>query len=136
MKKVFKSIILIIISAILSLNIFALTLDMNQDHAYEYIDEHKTVVFEQDTQLSEVKQKQIADLLVYGESPIETYELSFCWLFGHDYVEDTVYTITHKVYAASPRCLRERYNVTTCSKCDYNETELVSRERIVCCPAD
>ena len=61
-----------------------------------------------------------------------TYGLT-CTLLGHKTESSVVNAITHNVRATSPRCLRETYNVETCSRCDYVKSTLLSSVYIVCC---
>lgn len=94
-----------------------------------------TVEFE-NTSLSDEQQQAIAEKLIYGDiDNIQTYGL-MCTLFGHKTEQNTVGVITHKVRTSSPRCKRELYLVTTCTRCDYQEQELTSTSYIVCCPVD
>ncbi len=94
-----------------------------------------TVEFE-NTTLSDERQRVIAEKLVYGDTDnIQTYGL-MCTLFGHKTEQNTVGVITHKVRTSSPRCKREAYLVTTCTRCDYQEQELTGTSYIVCCPVD
>ena len=71
--------------------------------------------------------------LAYGDTGIETYGL-WCNLFGHDYNVETVYTITHCVNPVPPRCLRQYYQVSTCTRCGYSESVLIGSDYINCCP--
>lgn len=94
-----------------------------------------TVEFEETT-LSDEQQLIIAQRLLSKEHDgIETYGL-ICTLFGHDTEENVVSVITHKVRTTSPRCKRESYSVTTCTRCDYQEQELNGTSYIVCCPEE
>ena len=63
---------------------------------------------------------------------VSTYGLT-CTLFGHKLESCTVSAITHKVSATSPRCLKKTYNYEACSRCDYENSELIDTEFIVCC---
>lgn len=92
-----------------------------------------TVVFETTSTLSTEQQKQVAYNLAYGDTGIETYGL-WCNLFGHDYNVETVYTITHCVNPVPPRCLRQYYQVSTCTRCGYSESVLIGSDYINCCP--
>lgn len=107
------------------------------DIVWEYADAQKTVIFESDTAYTKDEQKNIADMLVYGESENDGIELhSLCWLTGHKTKTEYVSVITHKVRDEVPRCRKERYKVTTCENCTYQEETLVSTTLIACCPAD
>lgn len=107
------------------------------DIVWEYADAEKTVIFSGDTSYTEDEQKNIADVLVYGESENDGIELhSLCWLTGHKKKTEYVSVITHKVRTSVPRCHRETYEVTTCENCSYQEETLISESLIACCPAD
>ena len=84
--------------------------------------------------LSEEKLLYIAQLLESGETKVDsqTYGLT-CTLFGHKLVTSTSEVITHMVYDSYPHCKRECYNVTSCERCDYMETELISTSAVGCC---
>ena len=56
-----------------------------------------------------------------------------CTLFGHKIESSVVTAITHKAKATDPRCLQERFNVETCSRCDYTNKTLLSSYFISCC---
>ena len=132
MKKIIRGILFAIVIAALSTSIVAAA-DSITGATYTYPTENKTVEFAADTKFSENQQQQIADLLVYGETESTASTQSLCWLVGHNYVEDYVTVTTHKVYEVAPRCLKDYYCVTTCSKCDYNNIELISSSRVFCC---
>lgn len=98
-------------------------------------DAEYTIEFE-NANLSEEKRQAIAHKLVSGEEDdVQTYGL-MCSLFGHKTEQNTVAVVTHKFKAVSPRCKRELYLVTTCTRCDYQEEELSSSIFIVCCPEE
>ncbi len=130
-----------IISVFIALTLFALsatvitsasenpTVVITTDEA-EY-----TVEFE-NTNLFEEQRADIAHNLVFGKDDnARTYGL-MCTLFGHKTEENMISVITHKVRSSSPRCKREMYAVTICTRCDYQEQELTSTSYIVCCPID
>jgi hypothetical protein len=56
-----------------------------------------------------------------------------CTLFGHKIESTAVSTITHKVRATSPRCLKRTYDYEACTRCDYEASDLMKSEYIVCC---
>lgn len=94
-----------------------------------------TVEFESTT-LSEDQQHAIAQRLINNvENDIKSYGL-MCTLFGHNTQHNTVGVITHKVKNTSPRCQRDAYYVTTCTRCDYQEQELTGTSYIICCPIE
>ncbi|MBQ7348158.1 MAG: hypothetical protein IJW55_09380 [Clostridia bacterium] len=96
--------------------------------------ENANVIFDANSQWTFQEQQVIAQKITSEENePFATYGLT-CTLFGHKYTLETVQVITHNVYGEEPKCLKEVYNVSTCSRCDYIEEELLSTVRISCCP--
>lgn len=94
-----------------------------------------TVEFE-NTMLSEEQQQAIAQRLINGiENDVQVCGL-MCTLFGHKTEHNTVGVITHKVRSTAPRCQRDAYYVTTCTRCDYQEQEHTGMSYINCCPED
>lgn len=88
-------------------------------------------VFDADT-TDDFRNKFIAHYFNHDDEDTTTYGLT-CTLFGHKIESSVVATVTHKVNSTSPRCLRERYDVETCSRCDYTNSTLISSDYIVCC---
>lgn len=127
--KYYRIFICVLLCAVITVNVFA---DTRNSYIFDYKDEKITVTFE--SLLSEESCKEISDRLVYGRGDDEISTLSFCWLFGHNLTSSTSIVITHELNTTSPRCLKEVYNVTTCSKCDYMEKELISSYFIQCHP--
>lgn len=68
----------------------------------------------------------------HNDDVATTYGLT-CTLFGHKLEKSIVSTITHKVSATSPRCLKKTYAYEACTRCDYENSELISTFYIVCC---
>ena len=124
-----------ILCFIFSINCLA---NVSSENVFEYEDGKITVTFSENCSLSSEEKEHIAATLVYGESSTGTtvQPRSWCWLTGHDYIYNSVSAITHKVYASAPRCVEDLYTVTTCSKCDYEEIELLSTLNIYCCPEE
>lgn len=56
-----------------------------------------------------------------------------CTLFGHDEQLHSVSAIEHKVRATNPKCLETDYLVTTCSRCEYENIEVLAEIYISCC---
>lgn len=56
-----------------------------------------------------------------------------CWLTGHKYEKEVVVVVEHKVYDSAPRCREYIYDVSTCTRCDHVEEELVNTFAIDCC---
>lgn len=125
--KIFKILAVLFLSAVLAMSSFAVE---------TYGNGSVTVEFEEDTSFTEDEQKAIADMIINGtDDETSTYNI-LCTLFGHDTINESVSATRHKVYDESPRCLRKSYLVTTCSRCDYQELELVYETYVVCCPEE
>ena len=120
-----------LLCVVMAVNICAET---SNSYFFDYQKENITISFE--SALDEKSCKAISDHLVYGESDNEISKISFCWLFGHNLSTSSVVVIRHEVKPISPRCLRELHIVTTCSKCDYMEDEIVSSVYISCHPEE
>lgn len=88
-------------------------------------------IFAADT-TEEFREKAIAHYFDGEDDSVATYGL-MCTLFGHKITSSVVAAVTHKVSATSPRCLQERYNVETCSRCDYTNSTKIDAKYIVCC---
>lgn len=129
-----KKILSIIMCTILTLNCIAASTTSSK---YEYVKDDSiiTVEFDPNSSLTDEQKQHVADYLVNGDDGVETCAL--CWLTGHDYVDQCVALITHKVRTKSPRCRRSTYIVPVCSKCEKVGTEeLISETLIACCPED
>ena len=92
-----------------------------------------TVVFQENSRFTE-EQKEfiIRSFMNSSDDQYQTCGL-LCTLFGHDYQTETIYLCRHKVYASTPRCIREEYLERCCSSCSAEEKTLISTERIDCC---
>ncbi len=136
MKKIislFMAAILCVLSATVITSATAETADSSVVIVSEGVE--YTVEFE-NTTLSDEQKQAIAERLIGDKNDgIQTYGL-MCTLFGHKTEQSTVGVITHKVRTSSPRCKREAYLVTICTRCDYQEQKLTSTSYIVCCPVD
>ena len=64
-----------------------------------------------------------------------TYGL-LCSILGHEEETSLQTVIVHKTRATSPRCDKNVYQITTCSRCGYMVETLVRSSKYVCCPAD
>lgn len=88
-------------------------------------------IFDADT-TEDFREKVIAHYFNSKDDSATAYGLT-CTLFGHKLTSSVVAAVTHKAKATSPRCLRETYNVETCSRCDYVNETLIDASYIVCC---
>ncbi len=92
---------------------------------------HNITVYYPEDLPQDIQDKILAHF--YGlEAPGDDQENILCTLFGHKLTETTTTVITHNVYANAPRCLREDYNLSVCSRCDYVNQELIASHRIYC----
>ena len=129
-----KKILFIILCICMVITSHATTSDTYQ---FEYEEQGKTIIFDDNTTFTSEERQYIADVLVYGNSDTEnstTY--AWCWLTGHDLSYESVIEIQHKVSATEPRCYKTTYKVETCSKCDHMETTTLGSTFIVCCPEE
>ena len=134
MKKVTKKLVLVVmLIAITICTTLGVSADTNAGNTYQI--ENVTVIFEADSQLSDEQQENIAQLLVNPENGVAQANL-ICNIFGHKNTQEGVSTITHKVSATSPRCLREFFTITTCSRCNESTVERDGMAYITCCPED
>lgn len=97
--------------------------------------DNKTIIFDADSAFTIEEQQHIAQIIVTPENNATTYGL-ICTLFGHNNTTESVAAITHCVNEQSPRCLKEYFIVTTCSRCDESTVERASYCYITCCPED
>ena len=68
----------------------------------------------------------------HSDEGATTYGLT-CTLLGHKIESTTVTTITHKVRATAPRCLKKIYDYEACTRCDYEASDLITSSYIFCC---
>lgn len=134
MNKIINILLAVIMVITLATTCFA---NYTSDFVWKYEDDNTTVIFEEQTAYSEIKQQYIADMLVYGYSDITLAQpRAWCWLTGHELTTEYVTVITHKVYSTAPRCVKELYEVTTCANCDHETMTMVSTSDISCCPVE
>lgn len=97
--------------------------------------DHIEIVFE-DENLSEEFKAEVTAYFLNGGAEVDneavTYGLT-CTLFGHKIKTTTTTIYRHKVYATSPRCVRETYAYDSCERCDYEASVLLSTEHFKCC---
>lgn len=109
-------------------------------------DEKNTFVFEKDGneitvefesgKFSEEKQEAIAKRLAGIEDDSATTYGLLCNIIGHNIETETTNVITHKVFNYDPRCKKQTYYISTCTRCDYYEEELITSGYVSCCPED
>lgn len=95
---------------------------------------HIEIYIENENISEETKEKIFAFYTNGGEEKegVATYGLT-CTLFGHKLESTTVSTVTHKVRSTSPRCLEKVYDYEACTRCDYEDSTLLTSKYIVCC---
>ncbi len=95
---------------------------------------HVEIIIENENVSEETKQKAIAFYTNGGEETdgASTYGVT-CTLLGHNLETSRVTKITHKAKTTAPRCLKKIYNYSTCTRCDYETSTLVSSTYISCC---
>lgn len=132
MKKIISFII--VMGMLLSLPCIAAGSDSTR---IDYAEEGISVIFSDDTKLTQDKRQEIADRIVYGTQQSDVMPASLlCTLFGHKTSVEEVIVIHHKVRSKSPRCLKECIDVETCSRCDYENQTVTFQGNIDCCPED
>ena len=93
-----------------------------------------TVVFQENSKFSENEKLIIIEYLASDKHENQNTQRNIlCSLFGHDYTEEHVTTITHRVYPTPPRCLEKQYNILHCSRCGFTQEEYISSRSIYCC---
>lgn len=96
--------------------------------------EHIEIYIENENISEETREKIIAFYSNGSEEKegIATYGLT-CTLLGHKIESSTVTTITHKVRSTSPRCLKKTYDYESCTRCDYENSTVLTSFYISCC---
>lgn len=120
----------VLLAAAVSLSIFAVP-----SFAAEEAHNHTEIIFHEEAS-EELKDKAIAYFLSgahenYDDGAV-TYGLT-CTLLGHNNESVVSSVITHKVKASAPRCLKRMYKYYACTRCDYEYSELLYSEYIICC---
>lgn len=101
-----------------------------------YTDGTLEIIFAEDSTLSNEMKQHISDYIVNGDDGASTYNL-LCTLFGHKETVETVATISHKVDPKNPRCLKQVWEVTGCTRCEEALGMILLGETyITCCPED
>lgn len=107
---------------------------------FDYCDPDITIAFENGNNFSQEIKQRIANSLaglfpmepISGESPHNI----ICTIFGHDLKSGTVSVTHHKAAIHDPRCKKDYYDVTACTRCDYSEEVFLGGYYISCCPED
>ncbi len=122
MKNIFRATILILLIAMSCMSSFALN---------PTYDSHE-VIFASDSAFTEIQKQNIINHFIGTDDHVASVQCILC-LFGHNLTTERIEYITHRYYESAPRCLRETYDVSTCSRCDYTSSTFVSSVRIGCC---
>ena len=97
---------------------------------------HIEVYFADESLSVEFKERATAYFIGGGavaeDDGATTYGVT-CTLFGHKLETGTTYTTTHKARTTAPRCLKKTYTYSACTRCDYDESTLMSSTYIYCC---
>ena len=138
--KIIRIFLLVFLGSFLILSVSA---DNLNPLIYQYTNPEITVEFSVPLEISEERQKEIADELAGVPHNVLYYpgvshpDNIICTLFGHDLAPQASVTVTHhKVRQYNPRCLIELYHVTYCKRCEYTVSELHNSSYILCCPED
>lgn len=127
MKKIISFMLFIIIVCTFCLSAYA-------ESNYTYTIGHTTVIFNQNTIFSEQQRAYISEIIINGNSDATTYGL-MCTLFGHKYgQQESATAITHCAQASQPRCLKETFLISMCTRCEHTEVEQIGALYIECCP--
>lgn len=123
-----------LLSIILAFAILGCIFVMPANAAENETHEHIEIIIVNEDVSEETKEKAIAFYTNGGDEKegVATYGLT-CTLLGHKLESTKVYKITHEVRTSAPRCLRKTYDYSTCTRCDYEESVLVSSIYIDCC---
>ena len=123
-----------LLSLILAITSLACIFIMPVNATEPEADEHIEIIIVNPNISKETQAKAIAFYTNGGEEQegFATYGLT-CTLLGHKTESTQVYKINHEVRATSPRCLKKTYDYIACTRCDYEESVLVSSKYIVCC---
>ena len=129
MKKII-AFIMVAVSLFSVMSVSAYAEDVNEDTIIVTVNEIE-FIFDADTS-EEYRNKIIAHYFNENDEDVATYGL-MCTLFGHKLESAVIQTVTHKVRATDPRCLRERYDTEACTRCDYTRADLIDSKYISCC---
>lgn len=123
-----------LLSIILAIAILSCLFIMPANAAETDAHEHFEIIIVNEDISEETKEKIITFYSNGGEEKesVATYGLT-CTLLGHKTESSTVYKINHEVRTTAPRCLKKTYNYITCTRCDYEESVLISSKYIACC---
>ncbi len=125
-----------VVSLILTLTtlfVFSATVYAEETHTCSCESEHIEVIFEENSALSDSAKEAIIASICHTSTPNPVAPAGILCLFGHDYIAESVITITHRKYGVDPRCLKETFTVRECTRCGNTDVELDFSKRISCC---
>lgn len=129
MKKIIALILVVVsIFSVMSISVYA---EDTADNTVTITVNETTFIFDAETS-EDFRNKAIANYFNPENDGADAYGLT-CTLFGHKLESSVITTITHKVRATDPRCLRETYDTEACTRCDYANAVLISTAYITCC---
>ena len=129
-----KKIIALVLAMIFTMSFYVSVSAANVENTYIYGDFE--IVFVENSSFSDEMKQHVADYIVNGDDGATTYNL-LCTLFGHKETVEAVTTISHKLRATHPRCLRQTWQVTGCTRCEEAlGMVLISETYITCCAED
>lgn len=100
------------------------------------IQEDITIIYSDTTQLTTLQKEQISSYLVTGEQSKQMQAMGLlCTLLGHN-MEDTgegIIKITHRAFATQPRCLKQTYAISSCTRCGELSSKLIGDVVMSCC---
>ncbi len=125
-----KNTFALVLALVTLLCVVVIPVNATETEAHEHIE----IYIENDNISDETKEKIITFYTNGGEEKegISTYGLT-CTLLGHKLESSSVSTISHKARSTAPRCLKKTYNYESCTRCDYEESTLISKQYIYCC---
>lgn len=130
--------ILIILVLTVMLSVSVLAVHSVGEANVTIVDNNLTITIHDVEELTPEQIERITDLVSEYHSdhlsyePVVSYGL-MCTLLGHDKQLHSVSAIEHKVRSTNPRCLETHYKVTTCSRCEYENIEVLAETYISCC---
>lgn len=133
-RKAFDAVISVILTFVLL--IVSISADEMNPITGDTLGRHEvSVIFGENCSLTSEQRTLIVNLLV-NHTEMSGNRNLWCSLFGHKTTIETVTVIKHKVSDTQPRCWKEIYEVTICSRCDYAEEAYICGNFIYCCSDD
>ena len=128
MKKLLAFLLTLLLFATFSLSAFAAN-----EETFVYEINGITIIFDEHGAFDAATREVVAHKLAHDNDDTDTYGL-WCTLFGHDYEQSGVSTITHCAQSIQPRCLQEFFVVQVCTRCEDTIVDRTGLSYITCCP--